>query len=438
MNLEQVTSVDSIVIEPISYSNSQTFDGLFVKTNDAPNTWKAGFGLESNVGGTPSVAIHGPTTTADVASKVWEMAGSSQSRQSWFMNDNEIMRLTNGGDLLLSESSITGNPADKLHVIDSVPALRLEDSTDSSYGRFRYDFSSLLWDINGSEIMRATGGKLLIGTSTPLGAEAGSITISTGDSGAGVATTGSDDLVIESDGTCGLTFLSPNTSSSYFAWGDPDNTGVGWVGYEHTTDEMVFGTNGAERLSLNASGLLTAIDIEVFSGTPIVRLRDTLDGTGRFQFMNNAGTTQADVRYDFVSEEIQMWYYPTSKELLNVTKSGTLHLPGTVDTSLSSDGLLVLGPTTGVNMSLDANEIQARNNGSASTLYLNFANGNIVLGTSSSNTTISGKFGVGTTTPLGKVQIEGGTNTQPGLYLSGGTADIAWTDGELLQIGQWN
>lgn len=52
--------------------------------------------------------------------------------------------------------------------------------------------------------------------------------------------------------------------------------------------------------------------------------------------------------------------------------------------------------------------------------------------------TSSGNVGVGTTSPGGKLQIQGGDNTRPGLYLSGGVADLVWPTTEVLQIGQWD
>jgi hypothetical protein len=42
-----------------------------------------------------------------------------------------------------------------------------------------------------------------------------------------------------------------------------------------------------------------------------------------------------------------------------------------VDVSLAGGGTVVMGPTTSTNLAMDNNEIQARNNGAASTLFLN-------------------------------------------------------------------
>jgi hypothetical protein len=54
-----------------------------------------------------------------------------------------------------------------------------------------------------------------------------------------------------------------------------------------------------------------------------------------------------------------------------------LHVEGGSDTALGGGGYLVLGPTTGANISIDDNEIMARNNGQTSTLYLNNNGGTV-------------------------------------------------------------
>ncbi|MCB9861203.1 MAG: hypothetical protein H6815_12210 [Phycisphaeraceae bacterium] len=55
---------------------------------------------------------------------------------------------------------------------------------------------------------------------------------------------------------------------------------------------------------------------------------------------------------------------------------------GTDDTALSGGGLIVAGAESGPNISIDQNEIMARNNGQTSTLYINAQGGNITMGPS--------------------------------------------------------
>lgn len=78
------------------------------------------------------------------------------------------------------------------------------------------------------------------------------------------------------------------------------------------------------------------------------------------------------------------------------TLTGTLTAPivrltATGDVSLASTGhAFQIGLSTAANLAVDANEIQARNNGAATTLYLNGTGGNLALGDSASEISIPG------------------------------------------------
>ena len=56
-----------------------------------------------------------------------------------------------------------------------------------------------------------------------------------------------------------------------------------------------------------------------------------------------------------------------------------LHVVGGSDLNLSSGGYAQFGSTTGWNMAIDENEIQARDNGAGNTLYLNYEGGDLLL-----------------------------------------------------------
>jgi hypothetical protein len=76
--------------------------------------------------------------------------------------------------------------------------------------------------------------------------------------------------------------------------------------------------------------------------------------------------------------------------------SSRLHITGGVELSLTDHGSLLLGPTTGVNLVIDTNEIQARNNGAADHLLMNCFGGNVGIG-----------VGVGAFSPAAKLQVDG-------------------------------
>jgi len=95
-----------------------------------------------------------------------------------------------------------------------------------------------------------------------------------------------------------------------------------------------------------------------------------------------------------------------------------LHVEGGTDTAPGGGGYLVMGSTAGTNISIDDNEIMARNNGVVANLALNGLGGNVTLIQNG-----SGSVGIGTATPAAKLQIVGGTDAAPagGGYLVTGT-----------------
>src|SRR5262249_22930369 len=54
-----------------------------------------------------------------------------------------------------------------------------------------------------------------------------------------------------------------------------------------------------------------------------------------------------------------------------------LHITGGTDSALAGGGYLELGPTNGANLSLDNNEVMARNTGAVAPLYLNNDGGDV-------------------------------------------------------------
>ena len=88
-----------------------------------------------------------------------------------------------------------------------------------------------------------------------------------------------------------------------------------------------------------------------------------------------------------------------------------LHVAGTADTGtgLVNNGLLVTGSVTGKNISMDANEIMARDNGVESRLLLNGQGGNVIIGGQSGAS--DGFLGIGTTSPLDVLHIVTGNNS---------------------------
>eukprot|EP01029_Cantina_marsupialis_P010375 TRINITY_DN2364_c0_g1_i1.p1 TRINITY_DN2364_c0_g1~~TRINITY_DN2364_c0_g1_i1.p1 ORF type:complete len:1500 (+),score=268.98 TRINITY_DN2364_c0_g1_i1:313-4812(+) len=94
------------------------------------------------------------------------------------------------------------------------------------------------------------------------------------------------------------------------------------------------------------------------------------------------------------------------------TPASTLNVSTGVDASLSAHGFFMLGNTSGQNLVLDDNEILARNNGAASTLYLQSDGGDFKVhhAMAAGNQFIvkeDGKVGIGTASPGTKLEVAG-------------------------------
>ncbi|MBT6052077.1 MAG: hypothetical protein HOG49_35180, partial [Candidatus Scalindua sp.] len=188
-------------------------------------------------------------------------------------------------------------------------------------------------------------------------------------------------------------------------------------------------TQGNEKLRLDNSGKLgigtqspdRRLHVKALHDTDMnIRLEE--DGTGTEYFdigIDNSGDLNI-VRDDSV---IALSILDTNGNvgIGTDTPVTSLQINSSVDASLSNHGAMVLGAATGVNIVMDNNEIIARNNGSASTLYVNKDGGNVILGNSAS------KIGIGTQTIVSTRAI----NTATGAYLTtGGT----WTSASSREL----
>ena len=88
--------------------------------------------------------------------------------------------------------------------------------------------------------VQGSDGKVGIGESAPLG----KLHVKTGDSGGSIFY-GADELVLESDGICGLTISTPDDSAGYIMYGDASSTAAAYHVYSHTTDTYEFKIGGS-------------------------------------------------------------------------------------------------------------------------------------------------------------------------------------------------
>jgi hypothetical protein len=99
-------------------------------------------------------------------------------------------------------------------------------------------------------IMGNGGGDVGIGTTLPQSR----LHIYTGDGGTYTPNTNHDDLTIEGSTNIGLQLFSPASTYQYIAFGDPSSVNAGYIRYYHGNNEMVFRTNGGDKVTINSTG----------------------------------------------------------------------------------------------------------------------------------------------------------------------------------------
>ncbi len=112
--------------------------------------------------------------------------------------------------------------------------------------------------------------------------------------------------------------------------------------------------------------------------------RLSLRNTQTARFWSIAGATEDAPPDGFPSDNLN-FFHSVAGNVLNISYDGTvghvgigttapevkLHIRGGTDTALDGGGYAVFGWTGGANISIDSNEIMARNNGQPATLFLN-------------------------------------------------------------------
>lgn len=136
---------------------------------------------------------------------------------------------------------------------------------------------------------KITAGNVAIGANitpdTNLHVYRGSAGTVSAQSNAGVA--------IEDDTSVYLQFLTPNNMESGIIFGDPEQTAVGYVVYNHVNNDLTFQTNGLQKVSINSSGQLVSglatgtAPLSVASTTKVTNLN--VDLLGGYSPGNNNG-----------------------------------------------------------------------------------------------------------------------------------------------------
>ena len=139
---------------------------------------------------------------------------------------------------------------------------------------------------------------------------------------------------------------------------------------------------------------------------------EDLDGDTSIQVEESADEDK--IRFDTAGTERMIIHNSGNVGIGTSAPEVMLHLNSTADASLSnnSSGVLMIGANTGNNITIDNNEIMARNNTTADILHLQAEGGTIRVHHSMSTSkkvviTGAGSVGVGTVSPNSKIEVDG-------------------------------
>lgn len=173
------------------------------------------------------------------------------------LNGNSVLpALTAGTVITLAGSSAASSPC-HLQLISgntSLGSIRFGDTDAAFRGAIQYDHSTdaLTFTTAGTTAMTldATGNAEVTGYGRFGGAVYGlGVGTRTGGvyGGAG-PNTARDDIVIESNGSAGISILTPNTNTGSIVFGDPESNIAGRLDYRHTTNDFALVASGVTNI----------------------------------------------------------------------------------------------------------------------------------------------------------------------------------------------
>jgi hypothetical protein len=236
-------------------------------------------------------------------------------------------------------------------------------------------------------------GNVGIGTSTP----STKLHVASGNSGG--TPYGSSQLTLENSSSVYLQMMSPNNQVNAILFGDPQSIEAGAIYYNHATNYLDFRTNGTtQRMIIDSSGVVSIANL-VSCGGIQTNGAGTMSCTSdeRLKDIQNSFTSGLSA-ISQINPQTYSWKADSGLYDGGIEYSGFIAqnvqsaIPQAISTS--TQGYLQVSPTTILAAAVNAiKELDQRtswmNNSATSTVMTVLANGNIGIGTSTPNHTLS-------------------------------------------------
>jgi len=268
---------------------------------------------------------------------------------------------------------------------------------------------------------------------TPLG----KLHVKAGDAGSVSANSAHNDLVVEGVGNTGIQLFSPSSTYQYLAFGDPGAANAGYVRYQHSNNQMVLranssdtvyieggkvGINGSATYPLevhgntssslrarvvNAGGGQSSIDLVnsaqetriITQGTKPFFVFDQTDNVERFTILSDGKTG--------INKSAPTAMFHVQGSLSNSTGNATTHA------QMRDRAALSITPVTGNSGTLHFAQVDSGN-----AIGMQFTNAAATATWDLSLQPFAGNVGIGTTTPIMKLQVAGS------IYSNGGNVFV--------------
>jgi hypothetical protein len=205
--------------------------------------------------------------------------------------DDQIdIKIAGDDDFTFTASTLTVNSTNKICFNDATQFIQGASGTVLDIAATdEIELTSTLVDLNGNLDVSGTTLLPTLGVVTAKDLGTG-IHIRTSDSGLGsIATTGSDELVIESSGNTGIMILSGTSSAGSICFGDSGDDNIGLIEYSHGDDDFnVFA--GTTNILNIANNSLTINNAGSNGGVPLYVAQST--NGGQCGHISHTGTGQ--------------------------------------------------------------------------------------------------------------------------------------------------